>query len=243
MTSEAQFGRNAPAQSTVDQLVRGQMKAPNLGRTHEHDQYALDDDFEDHSARHNENGADELLVESLGTASTSTAHAFVPDGSGGVTTKGLPIAVYKTSDQAVSSDDSLNDDADLRFAAEASSQYIISISVLLTSVDLADGGFKCAFSVPSGATGTHWGHLIGIASGAGGLIPISNYDVDTTITTALTFDCSGSTDTNVAATVNIRAHITTTNAGTIIFQHAQNTSNTNGYTLKEPSALVAHKYA
>lgn len=40
--------------------------------------------FTDHSARHEENGADELLVEALGTAEMDTSKRLAPDGAGGL---------------------------------------------------------------------------------------------------------------------------------------------------------------
>lgn len=50
----------------------------------DHPQYATNAEFDDHSARHADGGADEVLVESLPTAETDTDLRLAPDGAGGV---------------------------------------------------------------------------------------------------------------------------------------------------------------
>ena len=76
----------------------------------------------------------------------------VPAGGGSSGGVGSSIAIFKASDESVTSSTALQDDDDFSFAIGANEQWIGSFMLIITSSN--SGGFKMDFTVPSGATGS-----------------------------------------------------------------------------------------
>lgn len=144
----------------------------------------------------------------------------------------IPTVVLKTADTSTSSDNSLNDDADLHFTVEANRTYTVDVMLHLTSTDLAAGDFQCSWAVPTGATGEFSGIAVNDSNS------MTVYGVQTTITSALAFAFTGTT---TAVLLHLMAVIAiSSTAGTVTFRHAQNTSDATAYVLRERSRLIVY---
>ncbi len=139
--------------------------------------------------------------------------------------------VIKASDESHSSSTTLQDDNDLTLAIPANQTWEI-VGDLIASSGSTTPNLKMGFTVPSGATFRIW------ASGV--------QENSTTSYENLTFNSSGTGkkmtigSTSNATLVHYHGWITTSStAGNITFQWAQNTSNGNAVTVKADSFMKA----
>lgn len=140
------------------------------------------------------------------------------------------IEAYKTSDQSVSSGTTgttIVDVTELAVALAANSKYRIDLWLIWNSPAAAD--IKLQWSVPSGCTG-HWTHTAqNLAATLG-----------TVYQGALAIGTQGQWEGQAADTfTRVSATVTTTNAGTLQFQYAQNTANASNTTIKANSHMRA----
>lgn len=145
------------------------------------------------------------------------------------------IVARCTADKTYTSSATLADVTGMSASLEASSSYIfwgyISYVALSTTPDI-----KVAFTPPSGATG-HWS--LGSLSSASSTPGSYDAQASTSFTTAQT----GGTDASVGIAARPAGFITTTNAGTMQVQAAQNTSSGTTLTVRSGSWIVFRKVA
>lgn len=158
-------------------------------------------------------------------SSSTVAGALSVGGNLAVTGIGQTLFASKPSDQSVNNT-TLTNDTNLLVAVSATSTYTIELQGFFTAVNGAD--LKLGWTLPAGAT-LNW------APGP----------QDNTATATLT---SSDTDTWVGAGVtsqsfSYRGILTTTTAGTLRLQFAQNTSNATATVLKTGSWLKAQRVA
>jgi hypothetical protein len=134
----------------------------------------------------------------------------------------------KTADESVTSSTTLQDDNHLLFAIGVSEIWMAEASLYYTSGTTGD--LKFAWSVPSGATGTH--SYVGFD-----ISIVFNSDVSTTLSTPLSVGGSGA-----IRLAQLRAIIVnSTNAGNVTLQWAQNVSDGTATTVLTNSVLLAHR--
>lgn len=135
---------------------------------------------------------------------------------------GLARLLAKAADESVTSDTTLQNDNHFTFAIGASEIWFVSFRLHLTLA--AAGGFKFAFSVPSGgATGFMGGVVVGSDVQAW----------STAITTGLALSPTNTDDGIWIEAVIINS----TNAGNVVLQWAQNASNGTPTTVKANSLM------
>ena len=131
--------------------------------------------------------------------------------------------VIKTSDTTIQSDNTVNDDTELRFAVQAGYRYCGYAMIFVTSGTTPD--FKYNFSVPVGATGYRLdAALSGAAMGTA---------------TSITTEKTGIATTGSRQCIFIPFFIkTASTAGEVIFRWAQNTSTASNTTVHEGSFIM-----
>ncbi len=135
---------------------------------------------------------------------------------------GKSIAVYKGSNESVTSSTTLQNDDDFSFSIAASETWKGSIFLDISAG--GSGGFKCDFTVPSGASGS----MAMMSSMAG--VNIANVSVAT----------GGGFTTGITAGRGLVLNFTitnSTNAGTVQFRFAQNASNGTATTVRGGSLM------
>lgn len=137
------------------------------------------------------------------------------------------IAKVKTSRETVTSSTSLQDDNDFSFELKASTTYAINATLYISAP--STGGFKFAFTVPSGSSG----RMNSDSSQAALIYP----DMDISISTA-----SSSSAINMlsgGSSGRFFGFITTSStAGTLLFRWAQDTSNATGTYIERGSTMI-----
>lgn len=124
------------------------------------------------------------------------------------------ITKYKTARESITSSATLQDDDDFQFAVEANKTYAINGFMAISA---GAGGFKWAFSVPSGASGR-----INFNSGAGNAA-LNVADVDVTLGAGANTAIS---PTGSGAKVYCFGYVTiSSTSGNVIFRWSQNASN------------------
>lgn len=135
------------------------------------------------------------------------------DGTRTLVARNFPaFRVPKVADQTVTNSSTLTNDTELKFTAVASATYYVRAVLVVTSLGTTSD-FKAAWSLPSGASGSHWA-------------------------TAQTYAASGSSSTAVTAAgsavsvgsingtypIELEGNLTiSTTAGDVVLQWAQNT--------------------
>lgn len=213
-------------------------------------QTANDHHSEDHQARHNEGGEDALKLDDLAVPDDNTdldvstsKHGLTPklpndpekylDGEGNYTVppgSGGATVVAKSTDETLVSSTTLQDDDELKFAVGAGESY--SFELLLFISELANNpNIKFRMGATGGLTGSvkySW-RRIDSPSTVSGLIV--DFTTDTGVvnlsTTEQAFQISGT--------------VKATNAGTLVFQWAQATSDDDYTKVHALSKLVALK--
>lgn len=157
---------------------------------------------------------------------------------------GLPASAWqdqtiisKNSDQAYSADTTLNDDTVLKFNAAANSVYRVELFAMVSGV--SGGDVKCAWTVPSGASGLR--SVLGPAT-------TSTTRNNTTMqvgahpfTTEVGYGLSA-TEPTLPIGVQERFILTTSaTAGAVIFRHAQITSNATQTIVRAQSYMIIQK--
>lgn len=140
----------------------------------------------------------------------------------------LPWA-WKAADLPRSNTTTLASDPDLSIAVAANAAYHVWGWVYATGAAISTADIKLAWSAPSGAAGA-WDGLgystasttVSLSSGAG-------------LASSRSFGVNGAN----FSSVRIEAYVTTTTAGSLALQWAQNTSNATATTLKAGSRLIA----
>lgn len=135
------------------------------------------------------------------------------------------IGKYKTADESVTNSAALQNDDDLKFSIGANENWAFIMPIGL--VCGASGGFKWAFTLPSGASG-FGGNLIGTAR-------LTSAD----LTTGSGETTASTTASNQPIIVGYVANSST--PGTVQFQFAQNATNGTATTVKKGSILIAVK--
>lgn len=141
---------------------------------------------------------------------------------------------YKTADQLYQSDTTLRNDNELVCSLEANARYFVTAWLQGIGQSASTGDLKIAWSVPSGATGARWTN--GAAEG-------STTSTTASMTSAIVAHTASVTYGTVATAISIfeQLRIETTNAGTLVCQHAQLTSNANDTGLRQWSHMVVRK--
>lgn len=143
------------------------------------------------------------------------------------------VAKHKTADETVTSSAVLQDDDSLSFAIGANETWTFN---LFLRVFAGAGGFKYAFTIPSGASGRldKYSNISATGSNA----------IDADITTG----GGDSSSLSITGTNQWQSYqpmfgyvINGANAGTVQFQWAQNTSNGTGTVVKRGAILTARK--
>lgn len=136
------------------------------------------------------------------------------------------IARYKTARETVTSSTTLQNDDHFTFPVEANKTYLITGMIAVSCPNT--GGFKWAYTLPSGASGK-----LTIDSGSPNL-HIVNVDIST-----------GSSTNNVIAPTTVglpgklSGYVTTSsNSGNVVFQWAQGTSNGTGSYIEQASTMI-----
>lgn len=130
----------------------------------------------------------------------------------------LPTFVYKTANEDRASNATLTDDTDLTLALAGSAVYYVEMYIHYATPTAA--GFQTAWTVPSGATGNRW------TTGAG-----SNQITSDNVSgrwTVIAYASSASYGDRGSSTNQLglleQSVMTTTNAGTVALQWAQDVS-------------------
>lgn len=138
-----------------------------------------------------------------------------------------PVAAYKSIDETVNNSATLQNDDELLVALEASVRYDIFLQLSQNSG--ATPGFKFSFTTPTGATwGSGW-----YSSGSSA----ANEQMGVTTTGAV----GGITGAAANSILTFRSPLTTTNAGTLQLQWAQNTTNLSDTIVRSGGILVARR--
>lgn len=140
-----------------------------------------------------------------------------------------PTFVYKTVDETVNGSDVLQDDDDLVLAVEATGLYRLELRAVQNSG--ATPAFKCAFTLPSGATWLTGSFDCGSSA--------ANEQFGLMSTTL-----SGVTGAGANSAVIIHSLILVgSTAGTIQWQWAQNTANASNTIVRAGSSLLLSRMA
>jgi len=133
----------------------------------------------------------------------------------------VPLFAFKVADEIVNNSTTFQDDDELFFTLEANAVYEGNLHVVYNSGTTPD--LKWQFTKPSGATQTDWSFL-GYSTAS-----------------ALTYGTGGESATagglGGKTTADAYGLITTTNAGTLRLQWAQNTANASNTTIYAGSYL------
>lgn len=133
-----------------------------------------------------------------------------------------PIIKVKTADETVNNSATLQDDDHLVFAAVANAKYWVRITLYISSGAVPD--FKSAFSVPSGTTG--WRGMV--TNSAAGFV--QNADLTTGRVSAMNAANYGAV---------IEAYVeTSSTAGNVTFQWAQDTADASNTTVAKGSTMM-----
>lgn len=138
------------------------------------------------------------------------------------------LTVYKTADEAITSDDTLTDDADLQFPVDANGIYAVFMFIWYETVTTTPD-FKYAFSIPTGAVDS--GQI-----GANNWRTTSTPCTESPWTTVHTMAGTGD-----EAFPFVGQFTNGVNAGTLAMKWAQATSDVNATTLKLGSWLMYKK--
>lgn len=160
--------------------------------------------------------SDELEINDGGTSKKITVSNLLSNAGFSV--------VYKTADETINNDSTLSDDSDLQFSVDANSVYSIFYTMKITSGGAPD--FKYAFTTPTGTTIMNGGVLVASTG--------QSYQelLSTTVTVI-----SGSWPRSIGLLGVLE---TGGNAGTVVFQWAQNSTDPTNTTLHE-GALIGWK--
>lgn len=140
----------------------------------------------------------------------------------------VPIIKYKTADQTITSDNTLNDDADLIYTgARTGKKYVILLVIFLRSHAAPD--FQHALAVPAGTTGWR------TASSWNSATPQA---ANQTLTTGI----SGSTNDTTQAIQCLYSTDALVNDGSFIFRWAQVVSDVNNTTVYKGSVMMIWEY-
>lgn len=147
----------------------------------------------------------------------------------------LPRNFFKTADQTYASQTTFQNDVDLSASMEANSVYEVFVGLALLGTD---GNIKVVWSPPTGATG--------LKLCVGPALTSTDRD-DTTMKTAAhnigtTAIYGVNSATNYAAATE-HSFVTTVSAGTLVIQHAQNSSTVNPSGLAASSFMTVRKVA
>jgi hypothetical protein len=144
----------------------------------------------------------------------------------------VPLAAYKGADQSVTSSTTLVNDSALVVPVAANAVYDFSLRVFYTGGTTGTGDIITQLTVPSGTTG-----LLRIAGL--NLSLAFQYGYRTIPIAALAFGGNGTSTLEVC---EITGTVTTSStAGNLQFQWAQNTSSATATTVKAGSVLVAQR--
>lgn len=149
------------------------------------------------------------------------------------------IVIFKGVDQSYNNDTTLNDDAVLKFSAAANSRYRVELFAMISGVSGAD--VKVAWGVPVGASGFR--SVLGPANTS---TTRNNTTMQVGAHPFLTEVSYGlpSTEPNLPIALQERFIITTAAApGTVVFRHAQNSSNATATTVHWSSYMTVKKFA
>jgi hypothetical protein len=150
----------------------------------------------------------------------------------------VPRLIIKASDQVYQSDTTFRNDTELTISLQANSMYVVEFVLAGVGQAVSTGDLKTVWSAPSGATGIKVCHGPAVSSTS---------RTDTTMTSASTpFSTAagyGTASTTSAVAIREFGQVTTTNAGTLTLQHAQNVSNANDTGILAGSILVVTKVA
>ncbi len=144
----------------------------------------------------------------------------------------LPDEVAKTATQGVTSSTTLVDDAELFVAVEASATYHVELFLLHDSDPAGD--FKLGWTAPSGATMTWGGHAAGAAETSSAAATTVNMR---TRLISETEGGLGGADGGGTTAFYQGYLITSTTAGNLQFQFAQQTSNAQASNCRAGSIL------
>lgn len=157
---------------------------------------------------------------------TPSSHTHVQADITDLAASKAVIAKAKTARETVTSSTTLQNDDHFTFAVAANKTYQLQGLLFVSAAN--SGGFKWLFTVPSGTTGR------GATSGGGTLYN----GVDLDLATGL--GASGSnTITNNNVDIRFSGYLTTSStAGNIVFQWAQNQSNATGTYIERGSIMT-----
>lgn len=148
------------------------------------------------------------------------------------------VVKRKSADEHVNNSTTLQDDDHLTFAVGADEIWVVQYHLYITCTS-ATPDFKCALSVPASTTGKIAQH--GAAPGntvvEGDMSSLSF----ATVTTALTSGVTASGSAAPAFTLFSASVATSSTAGSIVLQWAQNTATATNTTLQTGSFLVADR--
>jgi hypothetical protein len=153
----------------------------------------------------------------------------------------LPDVVVKAANETVTSSTTLQNDDELFVSVEANAQYEVSLRLLHDSDNTAAADVKMSWTGPSGATMFWGGHGANVAeSGASsGTITATNMETHL-INETMTFGGGDSTGTYAILGGVL---VTSSTAGTLQYQWAQNTSNAIASTVRAGSTLSVRRIA
>lgn len=144
--------------------------------------------------------------------------------------------VRKSADESVTSSTALQNDDHLTLAIAANETWALEYILFLSGADAGD--FKSALSVPAGATGWRGGIGPGVAATSG------ESDGRFTVKGDFTNDLIFGTNVTDTVTALIRTIVINgANAGNVVLQWAQNTSNGTATQVRQNSHLLARRVA
>jgi len=152
----------------------------------------------------------------------------------------LPDIVIKPANETVTSSTTLQNDDDLFVSVEANAQYEMSLRLLHDSDNNAAADVKTGWTGPSGATMFWGGHGANVAeTGTSGTITAVNMETHL-INETMTF---GGGDSSGTYAIIGGVLTTSSTAGTLQLQWAQNTSNPIASTVRAGSVLSVRRIA
>lgn len=150
----------------------------------------------------------------------------------------LPDIVYKTANEDRSATTTLADDTELTTTLEASAVYHVTFYLHYAALDAAK--IKTAWTVPSGASGLRSATGAGSASTDATAATTSRFGVHAFTTTVTYGTRSSATNQCVAIEEGV---VTTTSAGTLAIQWAQDASNATATRVGAGSSLHVRRIA
>lgn len=150
----------------------------------------------------------------------------------------LPDEKWKTAHEDRSSTTTFADDTDLTTLLEANATY--HVIMYLHYAALSTAGFKTAWTVPSGASGNRSAQGAGAAATDATAATTSRFGVHA-FTTSVSYGTRSSSSNQCLA--QEEAVLTTTSAGTLAVQWAQDTSNATATRLGAGSIMIVRRIA